>query len=143
MVLTLSLRVAGTLLLHCRCASLVGTSSGREARLPEKMMFGKSSSFPAPATSKNPESLVAPPSCDQRRMEFLRQQPIVSLADGDSQTFIADFPQPRPEFDHAKLWSETCKANAIKKIKECMQRKNSAVSYIQVVVDQHGFLVII
>ena len=76
-------------------------------------------------------------------MEFLRQQPIVSLVDGDSQTFIADFPQPRPEFDHAKLWSETCKAAAIKKIKECMQRKNSAVSYIQVIVDQHGVLAII
>ena len=53
------------------------------------------------------------------------------------------FPQPRPEFDHAKLWSETYSADAVKEIKESMQRKNCAVSYIQLVVDQHGFLIIV
>ena len=76
-------------------------------------------------------------------MESLRQQPVVSLADGEPKDFIADFPQPRPEFDHAKLWSETYSADAVKKIKESMQRKNCAVSWIQFVVDQHGFLIIV
>ena len=76
-------------------------------------------------------------------MEFLRQQPIVSLADGEPKTFIAEFPQSRPKFDHAKLWSETYSADVVKKIKALMQRKNCAVSWIQFVVDQHGFLIIV
>ena len=76
-------------------------------------------------------------------MEFLREQPVVSLTDGESKTFVADIFQPRPDFDHAKRWSETWSAGAVEKIKEAMQRKNCAVSWIQFVVDQHGCLAIL
>ena len=46
--------------------------------------------------------LLPPPSFDLRRMEFLREQPVVSLTDGESKTFVADIFQPCPDFDHTK-----------------------------------------
>ena len=76
---------------------------------------------------------------------FLRELPVVSLTDGDgdSQDFIADFPEPRPSLEHTKIWSEKWRAHIVEKATEAMKRKNCAVSYIQFVVDQHGFLVIV
>ena len=74
---------------------------------------------------------------------FLRELPVVSLTDGDSQDFIADFPEPRPSLEHAKIWSEKWRAQIVEKATEAMNRKNCAVYYIQFVADQHGFLVIV
>ena len=72
---------------------------------------------------------------------FLRELLVVSLTYGDSQDFIADFPEPRPSLEHAKIWSDNWRAQIVEKATEAMKRKNCAVSYIQFVADQHGFLV--
>ena len=72
---------------------------------------------------------------------FLCKLPTVSLADVKSKFFIADFPESRPPFEHIKLWVEEWRAQIDKGVTEVMKRKNSAVSCIQVLVDQHGLLV--
>ena len=72
---------------------------------------------------------------------FLRNVPVVSLAEGKTKAFIADFPKPRPSFEHAKIWVEEWRAQVVKNVTGAMKRKNCAVSCIQIVVDQHGFLV--
>ena len=70
-------------------------------------------------------------------MEYLREQPVVSLADpGQSEAFIADVFQPRPAFD------EIC-TDAAEKMRAVMERKNCAVTWVQLVIDQHGLLVIL
>ena len=66
----------------------------------------------------------------------------MSFADGKPKAFIADFPESRPPFEHIKLWVGKWRAQIDKGVTEVMQRKNSAVSCIQVLVDQHGLLVI-
>ena len=75
---------------------------------------------------------------------FLRELPVVSLTDGDgdSKQFVADFPQPRSSIEHRKIWVEKWRAHIVKHVAEATTRENCAVSYIQFVVDQHGFLVI-
>ena len=74
---------------------------------------------------------------------FLREQPVVSLADpATHKTFMADVFEPRPAFAEIVRFSETWTTNAVEKIEQAMERKNCAVSWIQFVVDQDGFLVI-
>ena len=73
---------------------------------------------------------------------FLSELPAVSLAEGKTKAFIADFPESRPSFGHIKLWVEKWRAQIEKKVTEVMERKNSAVSCVQVLVDQHGVLLI-
>ena len=74
---------------------------------------------------------------------FLRELPTVSLAEGKTKAFIADFPEEaRPSFEHAKIWVEKWRAQVVEKVTRAMKRKTCAVSCIQIVVDQHGFLVI-
>ena len=110
------------------------------------MVFVQSSSFLAAA----PINRSKPSGCHPRLLStpmdslFLRELPVVSLTDGDgdSQDFIADFPEPRPSLEHAKIWSEKWRAHIVEKATEAMKRKNCAVSHIQFAVDQHGFLVI-
>ena len=76
-------------------------------------------------------------------MDFLHEQPVVSLAGpGQAQTFIAEVFQARPPVDKfAQLSQES--AEAAKKIRQVMDRKNCAVTWVQLVIDQHGVLVIL
>ena len=46
---------------------------------------------------------------------FLRKLPAVSLADGKPKTFIVDFPESRPPFEHVKLMAEEWRAQIVKK----------------------------
>ena len=73
---------------------------------------------------------------------FLRELPTVSLAEGKTKAFITDFPKPRPSFEQAKNWVHEWREQVVKNVTGAMKRTNCAVSCIQVVVDQHGFLVI-
>lgn len=73
-------------------------------------------------------------------MEFLREQPVVSLAEpGKTDTFIADVFQPRPAFDEIASSGAWC-TKAGEKMHQAMGRKNCAVSWVQLVVDQCGLL---
>ena len=74
-------------------------------------------------------------------MDFLHEQPVVSLVGpGQAQTFIAEVFQARPSVDKfAQLSQES--AEAAKKIRQVMDRKNCAVTWVQLVIDQHGVLV--
>ena len=56
---------------------------------------------------------------------FLRELPVVSLADGngDSQQFVVDFPEPRPSFEHVKLMTDKWRAQIVEKVTEAMNRK--------------------
>ena len=76
-------------------------------------------------------------------MEFLREQPIVSLANaGKTDTFVAEIFEPRPTFEAIlsyNTWSEDCR----KCIHEAMQRKNCAVAWVGLFVDHRGCLMII
>ena len=74
-------------------------------------------------------------------MEYLREQPIVSLADGEMDTFIADVFTPRPAFDEIARFSDAWSTKAAEKMQEAMERKNCAVTWVQLVIDQHGLLV--
>ena len=76
-------------------------------------------------------------------MDFLHEQPVVSLAGpGQAQTFIAEVFQARPSVDKfAQLSQES--TEAAKKIQQVMKRKNCAVTWVQLVIDQHGVLVIL
>jgi hypothetical protein len=76
-------------------------------------------------------------------MAFYCEHPVVSLADpGKVDTFMVDIFQPRPNFnDMARFQSWGSEAN--KKIREVMARKTSAVSWVQFVMDQHGFLALL
>ena len=74
-------------------------------------------------------------------MEYLRKQPIVSLADGEMDTFIADVFTPRPAFDEIARFSDAWSTKAAEKMQEAMERKNCAVTWVQLVIDQHGLLV--
>ena len=74
-------------------------------------------------------------------MEYLREQPIVSLADGEMDTFIADVFTPRPAFDEIARFSDAWSTKAAEKMQEAMVRKNCAVTWVQLVIDQHGLLV--
>ena len=73
---------------------------------------------------------------------FLCELPAVSLAEGKTKAFIADFPESRPSFEHIKLWVEKWRAQIEENVTKVMKRKNSAVSCVQVLVDQHGVLLI-
>ena len=76
-------------------------------------------------------------------MAFCCERPEVSLAGaGRVETFVADVFRPRPSFEEMarfKEWGGT----ASEKMREAMNRKNCAVSWVQFVVDQHGLLVIL
>ena len=61
-------------------------------------------------------------------MEYLREQPIVSLADGEMDTFIADVFTPRPAFDEIARFSDAWSTKAAEKMQEAMERKNCAVT---------------
>ena len=74
---------------------------------------------------------------------FLRELPVVSLADGKPKTFIVDFPESRPSIEHVKLMVDKWRAQNVKHITEAMKRKNCAVSYVQFAADKHGSLVIV
>ena len=77
-------------------------------------------------------------------MEYLREQPAVSLADaGVVDNFIADIFQPRPAFDDIARFSEAWSTQAAEKMQTVMKRKNCAVTWVQLVIDQHGLLVIL
>ena len=49
-------------------------------------------------------------------MEYLREQPIVSLADGEMDTFIADVFTPRPAFDEIARFSDAWSTKAAEKM---------------------------
>ena len=77
-------------------------------------------------------------------MEYLREQPVVSLADAfQAQTFIADIFQPRPGFDEIVRFSGAWSTEATEKMQAAMKRKNCAVTWVQLVIDQHGLFVIL
>ena len=77
-------------------------------------------------------------------MEYLREQPAVSLADaGVVDNFIADIFQLRPAFDDIAHFSEAWSTQAAEKMQTVMKRKNCAVTWVQLVIDQHGLLVIL
>ncbi len=77
-------------------------------------------------------------------MECLREQPVVSLADpGQAQTFIADVFQPRPAFDEIARFSEAWSTEAAEKMQQVMTRKKCPVTWVQLVIDQHGMLAIL
>ena len=74
-------------------------------------------------------------------MQSLREQPIVSLADdAEMDTFIADIFQPRPAFDDIARFSKEWSTEAVKEMRQAMKRKNCAVTWAQLVIDQHGLL---
>ena len=57
-------------------------------------------------------------------MEYLREQPTVSLADaGEIDTFIADIFQPRPAFDDIARFSKEWSTEAVKEMQQAMKRK--------------------
>ena len=76
-------------------------------------------------------------------MAFCCERPVVSLAGpGEVDTFIMDVFQPRPscnEMVRFQAWG----SDASKKMHEAMTRKNCAVGWVQLVMDQHGFLAIL
>ena len=77
-------------------------------------------------------------------MEYLREQPVVSLADTfQSQTFIADIFQQRPAFEEIARFSGAWSSQAAEKIQAAMTRKNCAVTWVQLIIDQQGLLVIL
>ena len=77
-------------------------------------------------------------------MPFLRERPIVSLTcSNEIDTFIADIVQPRPAFDEIARFSNAWSNQAAEKMQDTMKRKNCAVTWVQLVVDQHGVLVIL
>ena len=77
-------------------------------------------------------------------MQFLREQPAVSLADaGPMDTFIADILDRRPVFDDIARFSAAWSTQAAEKMQAAMERKNCAVTWVQLVIDQHGLLVIL
>ena len=55
---------------------------------------------------------------------------------------MADVLEWRPALKQIDGWSKAWSTDAVKLIEEAMGRKNCAVSWIQFVVDQDGFLVI-
>ena len=74
-------------------------------------------------------------------MQSLREQPIVSLADDvEMDTLIADIFQPRPAFDDVARFSKEWSTEAVKEMQQAMKRKNCAVTWVQLAVDQHGLL---
>ena len=74
-------------------------------------------------------------------MDYLREQPTVSLADaGAMDNFIADIFQPRPAVDDIARFSEAWSTQAAEKMQTVMKRKNRAVTWVQLVIDQHGLL---
>jgi len=77
-------------------------------------------------------------------MAFLRVKPVVSLAGpGQTQTFIADVFQSRPAFDEIVRSSNAWCNEAVEKMRGAMSRKNCAVTWVQLVIDQHGLLAIL
>ena len=76
-------------------------------------------------------------------MEFLREQPIVSLANaGKTDTFVAEIFEPRPTFEAIlsyNTWSEDCR----KCMNQAMQRKNSSVSWVGLFIDHRGCFMVI
>ena len=78
------------------------------------------------------------------QMEYLREQPVVSLADTfQSQTFIADIFQPRPAFEEIARFSGAWSTQAAEKIQAAMMRKNCAVTWVQLIIDEQGLLAIL
>jgi hypothetical protein len=76
-------------------------------------------------------------------MAFCCEHPGLSLAgSGRVETFVADVFQPRPSFDEMVRFQQWGN-DASEKMQEAMTRKNCAVSWVQLVVDQHGLLAII
>ena len=55
-------------------------------------------------------------------------------------TFIADIFQPRPAFDGIARFPEEWSTEAVKEMRQAMKRKNCAVTWAQLVIDQHGLL---
>ena len=77
-------------------------------------------------------------------MEYLRKQPVVSLADTfQSQTFIADIFQPRPAYEEIARFSRAWSTQAAEKIQAAMMRKNCAVTWVQLIIDEQGLLAIL
>ena len=77
------------------------------------------------------------------KMEFLRKQHIVSLADpGRSTTFIADIFETRPPFDEIAQF-QAWAAEAGEQMREVKKRKNCAVAWMQLVVDHFGLVAIL
>ena len=76
-------------------------------------------------------------------MDYCREHlPVSPAAPGEANTFIADVLQPRPDFD--KLASfHTWAKDASEKMCEAMKRKSCPVSWVQLVVDQQGFLALL
>ena len=75
-------------------------------------------------------------------MQFLNETPIVSLKNPtNTNTFVADLFQPRPAIEEIPGWSVWC-ADAATKMEAAMQRKNSAVRWVRVVLDGEGALLI-
>ena len=76
-------------------------------------------------------------------MDYCREHiPVSPAAPGEANTFIADMLQPRPDFD--KLASfRTWAKDASDKMSEAMKRKGCPVSWVQLVVDQQGFLALL
>ena len=58
-------------------------------------------------------------------------------------TFIADILDRRPVFDDIARFSAAWSTQAAEKMQAAMERKNCAVTWVQLVIDQHGLLVIL
>ena len=81
--------------------------------------------------------------CFISAMAFSCERPVVSLAaPGEVNTFVADVFKPRPSFDEMarfQAWGN----EAGEKMRKATDRDKCAVSWVQLVVDQHGFLAIL
>jgi len=76
-------------------------------------------------------------------MAFCCERPVVSLADpGDTDTFIVEVFEPRPSFEEMVRF-QSWGSDASQKMREAMARKRCAVSWVQLVADQRGFLALL
>ena len=78
-------------------------------------------------------------------MEYLREQPILHLVDRlvFADTYVADIMQPRPPFEEIINSAPTWAAVARKQIQTAMERKNCPITWVQVVFDQAGMLLLL
>ena len=78
-------------------------------------------------------------------MEYLREQPITHLVEriAFADTYAADIMQPRPSFDDIANSAPTWATAALRQMQEAMERKNSPITWVQVVFDQTGMLLLL
>ena len=78
-------------------------------------------------------------------MEYLREQPVTHMVEriAFADTYVADIMQPRPSFDDIANSAPTWATAALRQMQEAMERKNSPITWVQVVFDQTGMLLLL